>query len=549
MTLYFSLHRISVFLIILFNMVLSSKTYSQELISDFDIELEPLRISPQYDKNSHEYKKSYINKNGYNLHLSALLSKDIFGNTPSDEECKIETFKWKITLPNKMAPQIIEYQYVYESKFPTLILQNPNKNIRNRTVISKNNSISDVSYETPSGNTARAGRNPNISGEFINGRFVHFDNGIIINSPEPIKAEIGTQIPRLGKIQISLTIIDNLGQEKSVTKTFHLKEKLVAIIGDSFTSGEGNPARDCPLDSNTEINPFDDCNKQSYQLIKKATLDHFRISDCWEEPLAHRSYLSGHMLAAKQLNLDDPYTTITYISFAHTGASIIDGLISPQEGSLLTLETAKSQIAELKSTIGDKKIDALIISIGVNDIKFSTVLEKWFKENVVENSIQYNEVLSRIDNLEAKYEKLNNILTKKLRIQPNKVIISEYPEDLFSNLSEGRYTTTKGCGGFDKYGPFEGILQREALLLKQIGSRLNSKIKLNAEKYGWNYVDGISEDFLGKGMCSSDPYFISMGESCHKQNDIYGTAHPNSKGHQKVKERILPILQNVINNN
>ena len=208
----------------------------------------------------------------------------------------------------------------------------------------------------------------------------------------------------------------------------------------------------------------------------------------------------------------------------------------------------RCQNDKIAAAVGDRKIDALIISAGINDLEFSDVLSKWYMENITEGTIQVREIEARIDQLSRKYKALDHKLTQKLNVKPEDIIITEYPEDLFSSQSADGFITTGGCKGFDEYLMYEGILQREALILLPLASRLNNEIREASARFGWNYVDGISDAFLGHGYCSSDPYFVSMEESCNRQADILGTAHPNAKGHEVVKRFVKPKLIDVLRN-
>ena len=64
-------------------------------------------------------------------------------------------------------------------------------------------------------------------------------------------------------------------------------------MGDSNASGEGNPLPD----------------------------------GSWVNIRCHRSDVSGHALAAARIEDDDPYSSVTYLSFACTGAKILEGIV------------------------------------------------------------------------------------------------------------------------------------------------------------------------------------------------------------------------------
>jgi len=77
----------------------------------------------------------------------------------------------------------------------------------------------------------------------------------------------------------------------------------------------------------------------------------------------------------------------------------------------------------------------------------------------------------------------------------------------------------------------------------EVERKLNEVVGSNAQKNGWNFVDGIHDRFVGHGICADDPYMVGMlGETFWRQDNIKGTAHPNLNGHRVYRDRILSKL-------
>lgn len=204
-----------------------------------------------------------------------------------------------------------------------------------------------------------------------------------------------------------------------VVKTIDVapKDILVAGVGDSFTSGEGNPDVPAQLAKGQ-------CFNRVYSLGAPAGRppgyrDHLaevravngrreRIvtpgrrgateRDCdtstahydettwtnararWMFAPCHRS-LYGHQLrAALALAVVDPHRSVTYIPLGCTGATIAEGLIAgqpPREGQLRRGRYAGSvtegQLANLGNRLRDagRPLDLLFLSIGGNDVGFA----------------------------------------------------------------------------------------------------------------------------------------------------------------------------------
>jgi hypothetical protein len=88
----------------------------------------------------------------------------------------------------------------------------------------------------------------------------------------------------LGGWEITTTIRDAAGQAATLTQRRRFRDVLVATVGDSFTSGEGNKL------------------------------------DGWVDGRCHRSHEAWPQQLAR--SLETPTTVVTFLSFACTGAEI-----------------------------------------------------------------------------------------------------------------------------------------------------------------------------------------------------------------------------------
>lgn len=277
----------------------------------------------------------------------------------------------------------------------------------------------------------------------------------------------------------------------------------------------------------------------------------------WQEPNAYRSYRSGQSLAARQIETDTPFGAdrITFLSFARSGSEIDDGLLGPRtvDPDLLLTEfdnlsldgwtKNRGQIQEAKDTVQNRRIDALIITIGVNDLGFTTLLKKSLLWTSGERRTQrIKGVERRLDQeFPLELENLKNAINSQLG--PRKVFITEYPVGIFKELE-----TQKPCGilgSFSIENVFAGfdVDKSDAKAMGELGRLLNKKIRAKADEFGWVFVDGIQQGFDGHGYCSSRPYFVSAEESCRNQGDFEGTLHPNKLGHEVTRDCIARALK------
>jgi hypothetical protein len=157
--------------------------------------------------------------------------------------------------------------------------------------------------------------------------------------------------------------VEGGGLTDSVTETVMVEDILLVIMGDSYSSGEGNAtqyqaeAPDSTMDEATANNGAG-----------------WSEGGYWDYANCHRSTRSGFANAAIDLEKADPHSSVTTIYVACSGAQVDSGILGIQDGHL-----GKPEQAQLKQaydlTIGkDRKIDGIIMGIGGNDIGFVPIL-------------------------------------------------------------------------------------------------------------------------------------------------------------------------------
>jgi lysophospholipase L1-like esterase len=341
-------------------------------------------------------------------------------------------------------------------------------------------------------------------------------------------------LPSTGTYRITITASVLNSKEVSVfEKIIQLKDYLIVAIGDSFTSGEGNPdvkgvsddERFCDLIKFSQV--VNGLLGSTYDMKKEAV---------WLEPLAHRSFYSPSSMVAKMMEETDPHSSVTFLNFGASGAKITSGLLTPQHPEW----QRTGQIEEAQQTIRNRHIDALIMSIGINDLGgasggISSLLgeaadptpPEFFESPIV------NEAFRQIERLPNLYNTLNNQI--KTKLNPVSVFIYEIPVNIFRNTSN---TITKPCGALSY------IDLEDAIIIDRIGVELNMQEQLAALNNNWTYLGGIVNAFKGHGYCESSDkaWYRAASTSCKIQGDINGTIHPNETGHRKIAELAYPVI-------
>ena len=347
-------------------------------------------------------------------------------------------------------------------------------------------------------------------------------NGEVVDEAERLATE-GSQActatlvaPEPDNYQVNLTL-ELTGGEETASRSVRIRDRLVVSVGDSYASGQGvpdragrpkfaNTVRDCPMD----------------------------IEPIWAEPAAHRSFESGPALAVLGGERRMDGDLVTFLSFAASGATIDEGLLGPQHDWQI-----EGQLAEAGRTVGERSVDALLLSIGGNDVGFADGLKELTADVLRDRSKTVKRTREAIAGLEAKFD---DVAAKVERLSPAEVYITEYPVAHFDEKADG--TVGDGCGVFDWAG-IAKIDSFEAETIKLLGTLLNQAVKSAAERHGWTYVDGIVDGFRGHGYCRSAEkrYFVTASESCDQQGDFLGTMHPNPAGQRVYAELIADALR------
>jgi hypothetical protein len=290
---------------------------------------------------------------------------------------------------------------------------------------------------------------------------------------------------------------------------------LIASLGDSIASGEGNP--DVP----SATNPV------------------------WANLQCHRSVLNAApAVVARTVENSDPTTTVSFVHFACSGASIDTGLLGRYQGedSCCTNTPLPPQIDQLRAlTCNDadcssqRRIDALIISIGANDVHFADIATHCALPDTDCTSdgtaAKFSQYLA---NLDAAYDRLGNAIAQKLNVAPENVYLTEYPDP----------TTDANCGWSAFPDLLSGISAAEAEWASQtIVAGLNAEARRAAARWGWTFVDGIASKFRCHGVSAGQSRMINTGtDSLTVEAGPDGMLHPNYAGHQAIAQVILNAL-------
>ena len=241
---------------------------------------------------------------------------------------------------------------------------------------------------------------------------------------------------------------------------------------------------------------------------------------------------------------------MTFVPLACSGASIPTGMLGPYAGIAPSGGVMlPPQVDAMKTLIGSRHVDAVLVSIGINDVGFGNIarfcfddgldaqdaaaIDCWDKPYPTASSPTTLRawVRARRATLPDRYARLAAAL-RAAGIPASKIYVTEYP-----NATRDQQGAI--CDPLIPYldsTPFgysvRGTITRaeaadaESELLVPV----NAALKTAAATYGWHLVSGIASQSTTHGVCSTKPWFVDVSESLIEQHDVLGTLHPNRTG-------------------
>jgi hypothetical protein len=281
----------------------------------------------------------------------------------------------------------------------------------------------------------------------------------------------------------------------------------------------------------------------------------------WLEPKAYRSLRAGPALAASAVEDPPSGRLVTYLSFARTGAEVVDGLLGPRREDGRSIDGwigHRGEIEEMEATLrgaGRDRIDALLLSIGGNDVGFAATLTRLVRGDLPaildgegDNAENRRKTRRRVEEiiesgaLRTAFEQLRDRL-EGLSLEIGSVLLTEYPTAMFDG-ADG--TSARGCGIFESAFDLN-VDRRDAEITREMAERLNVELRRIASDFGWTWVGGVADGFAGHGYCLGENSFYRSAEgSFIIQGDTEGTMHPDAAGHAVYGERIAQLLDRVL---
>jgi hypothetical protein len=425
--------------------------------------------------------------------------------------------------------------------------------------------------------------------------------------------------PGEGSYSVTLVVEDKKGDQASQTAPVQVRDLLIFGVGDSYGSGEGNPDVPISIGALNEIAALraeleeaaagldavatgDPSRRQAaaaaYEAAEAGLADALVIAGAqWQNRRCHRSAHSGQVRAARLLEEGDPHTSVTFVHLACSGARVHTGLLGEYLGIEEDGPPLAPQIDRVRELADGHEIDALLISIGGNDVNFANVVESCIlgercyenpaapdptlqvmiavvclvAEPFTDDCTDYlNSLLFQPDALDAKtlfdlhasaqdvngqdiredgnddlpdnYFALARDIVQSLRMNPARVYLTEYPDVTHNEFGQycGWPTPPTPASVFRQ---LPGVSQPEMLWADTyVSAQLRATMQTAANQHGWRLVAGISDRFRLHGYCSTNNWLVRLHNSFLIQGDANGIAHPNVAGHAAYAAEIANAI-------
>jgi lysophospholipase L1-like esterase len=411
-----------------------------------------------------------------------------------------------------------------------------------------------------------------------------FDNGedppqaVTVPCDEEVRLRVRYGRPTLATADIPLPD----GTIKRATAEILVRDVVIAGLGDSIASGEGNPDRPIALsDEGFCFRRFLGTTRSDYFRPGRAGYrgnrtcegsagsagsdreDWARHRARWMSAACHRSLYGYQVRTALALAVAEPHLAVTFLPLACTGAQIGRGLLDSQSASEIVCagrgscpSTVPAQLIQLRDAMGlarrqqpGRSLDLVLLTIGANDVHFSELVANAMldqsAERVVFNragriaSVEEAES-SLASRLPSDFARLRSALKGFVRGGDlRRVVFVSYSNPA---LAPDGSACPSGRAGFDIHPAFavNGDLVRravtfveksflprmKALALCQSGANCGDADRMS-------FVDAHQSAFAEHGFCAradSDPAFdqecfAADGES-FQNSPVEGAAQP-----------------------
>lgn len=375
-----------------------------------------------------------------------------------------------------------------------------------------------------------------------------------LDCSEPINFRV-----RNGRTTIASVDVSSGGSDTPLHDSTQIavRDILIAGLGDSIASGEGNPDRPVALadDGFCFRSYLEGSTGQYYRPSRKGykgaracesaagSNELFawqKFGAQWFNAACHRSLYSYQTRAALALAVQYTHIAVTYLPLACSGATINEGLLGSlrarecliSKTSMNCAGTVGSQVAELKEALAaaqrrqpERQLDLIFLSVGANDINFSGLVADVIVDSTTERTLfQRSGMIGSVEDsrstlartLPQNFQRLRAALKPLVGGDLSRVVFVSYANPTLFNGAP----CPGGLAGFDIHPAFNAAPERLAKTSQFVQSEFLPQLKnivlctggtiCNGPRDAMTFVDQHQVAFQNHGFCAratTDPAF------------------------------------------
>jgi hypothetical protein len=236
---------------------------------------------------------------------------------------------------------------------------------------------------------------------------------------------------------------------------------------------------------------------------------------------------------------------VTFLHLSCSGGKLSEGILRPYGGVRKERgELLRPQIDELQDLVPTRSIDALVVSIGGNDVGFAKIIIRCITNKIVsctDPQSSASETFRRgIGQLTADLPDFRDELAGRFgsRLAQDRIVLAGYPD--FTRDQNGDYCEFgRSSGGFMTRAEWRWASER-------LLDRLTDVVEDFTQRQDPAWAFGRAPaSFRTHGYCSSDTWMVSLSTTFGAVGDKNGAFHPNAAGQRAMgRSSILPALRN-----
>jgi len=367
-----------------------------------------------------------------------------------------------------------------------------------------------------------------------------------------------------------------------------VSDLLIAGMGDSIAAGEGNPDRAIALgDDGFCFRRFLAGSTSEYFRPGRAgfkgnkacdpalstgsgntSADWAKLNARWWSAACHRSLYGYQVRAALAIAIENPHVAVTFLPLACSGSTIDAGIFGslrarecPATGSCTGTNVAqmvrlKEAIDLARKTDKERKLDAILLTVGANDISFSGLVADIITESATERALfkrgglitDVSEARGQLDKFPRDFAKLRDALKPYLDGNLQRIIFVTYGNPAMVN---GGQVCAGGRAGFDVHPAFEvdgaklreasDFVEREFLpRLRALATCEGAGACRDQRTERMTFVDQHQAEFAHRGFCARSPRDPVFDRECFLENGESFESSPSQAATDPLRCRLRP---------